>query len=555
MKRTKFFTEILPGGYDYDKSGPSEYERAKNAVLEYPFTEEQAREYSERGYDLDILAAKWRENDFARRVALATVSDDVAEPIDSRTVALMRSQKLQSSIGHCPEHWVHGSDDAGHNFAKEIYCGYEYCPICGQKNSAAHLRRFARWLPKVQSVKSIGYFVIEMPMRGRERWHSKSALETAGKLATSVLKGDYEIEQRRAAGEIIHKSAVNKIHSRWFTQGLRRWHYFGDSPEQIGAAVEFEQGVEQLTLSDDFSTTKYNPHLNIIVSAGMIPAEKLERIKSMLRQAFNEPQLIVNYSFTTEPGRMVHLLKYVTRATFLDIHWDKFLAGSLYGFRNMRSWGKWDTDSPEWSLTDLASDAVDEVAGLNIEAINKLGQSFCYIDGLPITWSRPQPISMLHMIQEQQPDKVENLGAGYYRLPDLIIPLNDSCESPEMKLTEQINKYLADYRAEQRCKVPSRHESCLSKTQPGEDDGLVFDSGKPFSQNTDKKASGKAKHFSAGTSVTNSGVSGVSPAADDITPISSKLASQPRLASLQGELLSTDATDTAINRQYPADSR
>ena len=518
MKRSKFFTEILPANVDYDDTA-TEYDRAKAAVrtidkdqlqeiYEHWRSKKSIKAASKLGYDIDKLIAKWVEDDFNRQVALDAVkpfeNKAAAElwradhpevvPVDARTVALMRSQRLQSRLGHCPEHWVHGSDDAGHNFAKEIYCGLEYCPVCGQKNSAAHLRRFARWLPKVQSVKSIGYFVVEMPYRGRERWHSKVALEEAGKLLTKVLKGDYEIEQRRVSGEIVHKSAVDKIHSRWYNKGLRRWHYFGDAPVAIGAVVDSEQGIKQLPLSDDFSQVRSNPHLNILIDAGMIPDKKLDRIKFMLRQAFNEPQLIVNYSFTTEPGRIVHLLKYVTRATFLDISWDKFLAGSLYGFRNMRSWGKWDLDNPVWSLTDLASDAAAEVAGLNVEAINKLGQSFCYIDGLPITWSKPQPIALLHMIQEKQPGKVESLGAGYYRLPDLIPPIQDYFESPEMKFTKQINRYQADWRAEQRCKLPSRHELRLSKTQPESNDGLI----EPHS-----------KSISAGTSKTNfSGVSG-----------------------------------------------
>jgi hypothetical protein len=465
MKRTiQQFPDVLPASFDWDKS-ISEYDRAKVAVKEYPFSEDEAQEFYERGYNLDTLAAKWRENAYAKSVALATVSDVEVVPLDSRTMALARAEKLQNTIGHCPGSAIFGVDDNGHRFAKEIYCGLEYCPICGQKNSAAHLRRFARWLPKVQSVKSIGYLIIEQPLRGRDRWHSKPALEKAGKLATFVLKGDYEIEQRRAKGEIVHKSAVDKIHSRWFTQGLRRWHYFGD--------IDAADDLEQLALSDDFSTTKYNPHLNILVSAGMIPAEKLEHIKSMLRQAFNEPQLIVNYSFTTEPGRMVHLLKYVTRSTFINIKWDKFLAGSLYGFRNMRSWGKWNTDSPEWSLTDLTNtDAAPEVAGLNVEAINKLGQSFCYIDGLPITWSRPEPISILHMIQEKHPDKVQSLGAGYYRLPDLFRPINGSFNSPEMKATEQVNKILADWRAEQRCKMPISAGTSINKLNHSTQDTL-----------------------------------------------------------------------------------
>jgi hypothetical protein len=49
----------------------------------------------------------------------------------------------------------------------------------------------------------------------------------------------------------------------------------------------------------------------------------------------------------------------------------------------------------------------------------------------------------------------------------------------------------------------SRHESCLSKTQPRQGNGLVFDSGKPFSQNTAKKAVGETEQFSAGMFLTN----------------------------------------------------
>lgn len=461
------FPEILPPTYDFDPNN-REHSVIDKSVRVINIPDNKILEYIDAGVDIERMAEVWDNSAFDKSVALATgdewSKDNPPEPIDGRVLALARSEIMERHLGHCPEHWIHGSDDAGHSFAKEIYCGREWCPTCGQKNSAAHLRRFARWLPKVQSVASIGYFVIEMPVRGRERWHSKTALENAGKLATSVLKGDFEIQQRRSAGEIVHKSAVEKIHSRWFVRGLRRWHYFGDSPAQIGAAVESEQGVGQLPLSDDFSQVKYNPHLNIIIAAGMIPTEKLEHIKSMLRQAFNEPQLIVNYSFTAETGRMVHLLKYVCRSTFLNIRWDKFLAGSLYGMRNMRSWGKWETDSPVWSLDDLTnSTATAEVGSLNVKAINSLGKSVCYLDGLPIRWTRPQPISLLHFIQEKQTDKIQHLGAGYFRLPDIQITRTPSLETDEMKTRAKANKALSERRATDRCKVRVEPDLSLVK--------------------------------------------------------------------------------------------
>jgi hypothetical protein len=50
----------------------------------------------------------------------------------------------------------------------------------------------------------------------------------------------------------------------------------------------------------------------------------------------------------------------------------------------------------------------------------------------------------------------------------------------------------------------SRHELSLSKTQPGQGDGLVFDSGKSFSQNAAKIVFGETEQFSAGMPLTNS---------------------------------------------------
>jgi hypothetical protein len=474
-KNLAAFPEILPPTYDFDPSN-REHSTIDKSVRVINIPDSKIIEYLDAGVDIERMGEAWDNSAFEKSVALATgdewAKDNPPDPIDGRVIALARSEIMERHIGHCPEHWIHGSDDAGHSFAKEIYCGREWCPVCRENDSVAHLRRFARWLPKVQTANSIGYFVIEMPYHGRERWHSKAELESAGMLTTSVLKGDYAIKKIRASGKRLSKSAVDKIHAHYFDKGLRRWHYFGDAPAQIGAAVESEQGIKQLPLSDDF-TVEYNPHLNVLTDTGRISKIRLARIKRELREAFNEPELIVHYEFRTEPGRLVHLVKYVTRATFLDISWDKFLAGSLYGFRNMRSWGKWEIESPVWSLADLEnSTAAAEVAGLNIAAINSLGRSFCYIDGLPISWTKPQPISLLHFIQEKQASKIQTLGAGYFRLPDIPMMRSLSLETDEMKTRAKANKVRAERRAADRCKVLVEPDLSLVKGHPESNGGL-----------------------------------------------------------------------------------
>jgi len=464
-----------------------------------PFTDDRLLELLEDGKDIESIADAWEYAALKRKHAyldaIEFADTHPVQPVSERTKVLATAERQQARIGHCPSSAIFGWDTNGHNYAKELYCGLEYCPDCGQKDSVPHKRRFARWLPKVQTLKSAGYFVIEFPLSIRHLYHSKAALERAGKLATHVLKGDYEIKQRRTSGEVLHKGEVGRVHRRWFAQGLRRWHYFGDAPANVRVAVERQQGITQLPLDTEFATMRYNPHLNVIVSAGFIPDARLDYIKAMLRAAFNCSDLIVNYSFADVPGKIVHLLKYVTRATFLDINWDKYLAGSLYGFRNMRGWGKW-TGEAVWTLDDLGDAAHKEVEGVDIEAVNSLGESRCPLDGLPIHWSKPMPMGLLHYLIKTQGDDVKVLGAGYYRLKDTYHDDTYDGETMQMRYERLLNTALARVRTDERCELLSRHdrhELSLAKTQSGQNEGVLADCSGSVSQKaiqTDKTSAG-----------------------------------------------------------------
>jgi rRNA maturation protein Nop10 len=264
--------------------------------------------------------------------------------------------------------FVPGEDTTGHRFVKEVVCGKEWCPVCGADGSTAHNRRFARWLPKIQQMKTIGYFVFTIPEELRAKYRTKKALGQLGHDTQELLK------------------------SYGYRRGLRRYHWFGDK------------------------STKWHPHLNIMVDGGFISPQELEVIKTAYANILGVNMADVNYHYRTTPGQMVHTLKYVTRATFKNCEWDGEMTMELYNFRNNVAWGKWD-DSPAWSLEDLHGKARKDVAGLDVHAIESLGSGVCPECGEPIKWGHAMPMGLLDMVEKQ------SLGAGYWRiLPDIPPP-------------------------------------------------------------------------------------------------------------------------------------
>lgn len=299
-----------------------------------------------------------------------------------------------------------------HHFAKRLVCGKEWCPDCGQDDSAAHKRRQSRLISSINKttgavrnrftlIRQLGYFVIEFPdfyrkigsagidpdMDGGERmrgWcYSKEDLRDTTKIIVDVLAGKRCGRRGRVGG--------------FFERGLARWHFFGD--EAVG---------------------KWNPHLNVLVDAGWLALEKLEEIKSALRQALNVPDLIVNYSYCDSPGQMMHKLRYVTRATFKEYDWNPYMAEELFNFRNTRWWGKWEGE-PVWTLNQAEAEGAD-VSGL--EVVAKLQSGICPDCGQPlrtlyhnhagkaVQWTKPVDSTYLVLWDAQ-----EIAGSGYYRIP------------------------------------------------------------------------------------------------------------------------------------------
>jgi hypothetical protein len=113
---------------------------------------------------------------------------------------------------------------------------------------------------------------------------------------------------------------------------------------------------------------------------------------------------VVNYSYTAEIPKMVHILKYVTRATFREYNWNPFMAGALYNFRNMRYWGVWGWN-PVWQL---------EQSEGNNEAISALESGNCPVCGTPVTWTKAMDIKHLEIWASY--GIAHSIGSGYWQL-------------------------------------------------------------------------------------------------------------------------------------------
>ena len=305
------------------------------------------------------------------------------ESHDNVSVGTSSDQEIRDDyVKPCPGYWLLGFCENGHRFAKELYCGREWCPICGEEWSPAHQRRFARWVLKATQIRTMGYFVFTLPPELRSKYRTRKALSILGHQVQELLK------------------------SYGYSRGLRRWHWFGD----IARA-----GLKGVPV--------FHPHLNCLVDGGYLAPGKLDLIKAAYAGMIGSQVVDVNYRYRRSPGQMVHTLKYVTRSTFRDLEWDVDMAGQISGtrgspgLRNQVTWGRglWDQE-PAWSMDDLQGPAREDIGELDPRAVEDLESGKCPRCGLPITWSETLPIEYLEAVESRP------LGGGYRELPRVRPP-------------------------------------------------------------------------------------------------------------------------------------
>ena len=275
---------------------------------------------------------------------------------------------LEANCGDSEHQWfIPGTCKNGHRIAKIIACGKEWCPVCGQKNSIAHNRRFVRWLTKIQQFKQMRYVVLTIPEHLRSQYRTKADLRELGRRAQRLMQ------------------------DLGYNRGLRRWHWFGDRSH------------------------KWHPHLNILVEGGYMPAEKLSALKQGWADILGADVISAKVTYKRNASNMAGSLNYITRATFLDYNWDIDMALELRNFRSMVVWGRDWNNEPAWELS-VAERQTMTGEVLNVEAIEDIVNHVCPKCHTTITWDTALPARLLRYV-----DKI-SYGAGYYSLTDRASP-------------------------------------------------------------------------------------------------------------------------------------
>lgn len=273
-----------------------------------------------------------------------------------------------------------------HLVGKVIRCGRHWCPICGQAKSEAHRRRYARILSRLQQLGHLGCLTLTWPLEARAGLRSREALAEVGRQVVAELK------------------------KLGFRRGLRCWHWFGVPPcPKCGNrhAIADNPGGQGATCGAcgqaylwRWSSPPWHPHLNLYLDSGWWSPALMEAVKTVLRARVFPAPYDIHYRWVTDPARMVHKARYLTRATFRAWEWDPFMARVLKGFRNMSWWGRWDGPA----LWDLPAADLAEVAPLLA-----VGRGECAACSAPLDWpGEVVPVSLFEVEKD--------LGSGFLLL-------------------------------------------------------------------------------------------------------------------------------------------
>lgn len=247
-------------------------------------------------------------------------------------------------------------------------------------------------------MESVGYFVIQWPIKSRDKMRTKKALSEAGTKITRLMK------------------------RLGYDRGYRAWHYFGDPKCPNGCQDKSHKKSEKLVNVDALNyqcpvcdsvfpvskaKVKWNPHMNLMIDGRYIDENEMESIKKRMKVTLKETGLIIHYEYAKpeEISKKVHLVKYITRATFLSYEWDKKMIKELHKFRGLSSWGSRDA----WNGPD-----VWELEEGKVETSNliKLEDNKCTDCGECLNWS-----PVIHPVLKLRFEwAVEELEGGYLRL-------------------------------------------------------------------------------------------------------------------------------------------
>ena len=214
-------------------------------------------------------------------------------------------------LASCALRFEHWQCENGHDFYFRKYCGREYCPICGAKDSYYHNRRVMRAAEHFIWAVTWGNLTFTMPKEISERRLSKEQLRQLQKLA-------WEVTER-----------ILKVEGASVTV-----HLLGEKSE--GLHVHFEVLFMRIGC----------------FNRGLIPAPRLKAVKKVWALLLNKEFGLslkttdVRYSFAATHPKKWHKLSYIHRPICTEEKMlalpdeDKKYILSLKGYHRTRYFGQ-----------------------------------------------------------------------------------------------------------------------------------------------------------------------------------------------------------------------
>jgi hypothetical protein len=217
---------------------------------------------------------------------------------------------------------------AEHRYAKQIFCGRQYCPRCGEVESVIHQRRYSRSWDRLMWAPALGKVVLTVPEELRNDFKD---IDMLGKLH----KFGWECVKETLGRELNIDGAMTTV------------HFFGDKDKNEGKDID-----------------KFHPHVNITFplcsdEALVVSEETLKALRNkwydMLEELTGKKISLTedgrerknaHYGFKVSDAQKAQWVKYVLRPTVgaerflrLDDDLKEFIV-TLVGFHNVRWYGK-----------------------------------------------------------------------------------------------------------------------------------------------------------------------------------------------------------------------
>lgn len=213
-------------------------------------------------------------------------------------------------LTRCANMISHYACPAGHNFYYRQFCGREYCPICGAKDSYYHKRRVSRAAEHFLWESPWGNLVYTMPKHISESHLSKRYLRILQKAVWEITRDNFGIEGVSVTIHLLGRA-------------------------EKGLHVHFEVL---------FCLTRTG-------GKGLVPQIVIEKTKKAWRNKLNEifkldlDKVDVRYSFAASKPKKWHKLNYIHRSVCTEDAMlklsddDKRYILSLKGFHRNRYFG------------------------------------------------------------------------------------------------------------------------------------------------------------------------------------------------------------------------